>query len=493
MDTTLKNNKTKLKLFIKKWSQKFGVYKQVVALLGLSRGIQLKIDSDKHRAKRKNAIKITPTKKTDRLPNIVFLVIDSLRYDHVSYQGYAQKTTPFLDSLKGDALVGMNHYTCAPWTWPTVNSLLTGLYPHSHGAVISEDLKGFNRLNFPAHLPYETPTVVDVLEQLGYVARFYSGVVTADIALKGVFERSIHDQVKWEDVPCEYLFNKTKMTFKQNPNKPVFVYIQPGDLHMPISVPNKYIDPSADTDWGRLDYIEYMDGMNLETFKSERKKYYDAALTYVDDQVKNLVETAKKDGWYENTVFIVTADHGEELWDHVDLEERLFTKHRPHLLGSEHGYSLFEEMIHVPLMIFGGPIKENKRITTNTNHVDLVPTILDLCQISVNTKMEGQSMTQQSTEATRIIFAEECGYGYEQKAAIGAKYKYIRSEGYGFELYEDLASKEIFEIKDQQEIPQPIEALRDALDTFVSAKKQSGVQADADAAVRKRLEDLGYM
>lgn len=473
------------------------MYKVLVWFQGLVRGGVLKVDNDSHYQRRKHTLQVKCWKVKGENLNVVLIVVDSLRYDRLSSSGYVQNTTPFLDSVGNEGIVATRHYTVSPWTWPTVNSLLTGLYPHNHGAVIKADLKGFNRLNFPELLPLDQPTLVDYLEECGYVAQFFSGVVTADLALKGVFRRNFFDQVKWDDLPFEVLAEKLFRFSLKHARQGFFAFLQAGDLHMPISVPISYLSTGEKGDtwkrgWKRVDYFENLPLGSFTEHQEIRQQYYDAALRYVDTQVKSLVERFKEAGLYERTIFVVTSDHGEEMLDHYELEEKLYEKYRPHLMGREHGYSLFEEMVRVPFCVFGGPIRESRRIDYLTSHVDFVPSILDWLQIKVDAAFDGVSFRDVGEIGEgRAVFLEEVAYGYEQKGVVCGDSKLIRSRGYGFELLENLQNGEIEEVKDKNN--SELEHLRRKLDDFERSGGVKGEKVEVEDKIRKRLEALGYV
>ena len=490
-----------VKQFIKKWSKKVGLYDLFVDVMGWYRAIVFKYEADRliHKREENRSLNLPSNKINDH--NIVLIVVDALRADRLNSYGYSVETAPFLDRVKEKAIFGQRHYTVSPWTWATVNSLLTGLYPHNHGAIIQEDLKGFNRINFPNLLPFEIPAVTEILHECGMNTRLISGVVTADMASKGLFRRDPSDQVKWEHLPMEKLNKRVQDYAFKHRSENTFIYFQPGDVHMPISLPSQYLSQeeqarSGNKPWARL--FRIYDWENASEARRElqiklRNEYYDAAIKYVDDQIRDLVNYYQRQGLYEKTIFIVTSDHGEEMWEHAELEKQILAKYEPHLLGREHGYSMFEEMIKVPLFIFGGPIREKQEISSLTSHVDIVPTILELLGGEHAIEFDGVSLTQ-NVPTDRSIFAEEIGYGYEQKAIIKHNWKLIRSPGYEFEILEDLSGHdELRVMKIDEANDDLVNGLRNELLEFSSQEQKKGVKTEADEKVKERLKELGYL
>ena len=481
--------RTKIKTAVKRIALQVGLYSLLVNLFGFLRGLQLKQANDQRYQQR---VKFWRNQKRLQRPrqkqyNFIWLIWDAWRADY-----FNSTLTPSAWKLGEKGWRAPRHYTVSPWTWPTVNSLLTGLYPHQHGARIEEDLKAFNRLNFPRLLPLSIPTFVDFLRPLGYHCRWLSSVVTADLALQGIFPRSFRDQVQWDNQPFAKLRNKAQQFIRQHKQEPFFLYLHAGDLHMPIQVPRRYLEneSSPSSPWARIDYFENQPQGDFAAHQKRRQQFYRAALRYLDDQLQQFLSFLESENLWSKTIIFLSADHGEEMGDHRALEEKIFQRYRPHLLGREHGYSLFEEIIRVPAVLAGGKLKK-KLITAPTHHLDLLPTLFALQGWPADSSFSGVSWLEEPTP--RALFVEECAYGYEQKAVIKEQDKLIHSAGYNFEIYENLATGQLQILDPKKNYPAPIPELRQLLQKFSRREQQKGEKTKTNAAIKNRLSRLGYL
>lgn len=206
-------------------------------------------------------------------------------------------------------------------------------------------------------------------------------------------------------------------------------------------------------------------------------------------------------GFLDDTLVILTADHGEEFLEHG---------------GREHGHSLYDKLIHVPLIIkFEGTIPEDKIIDKLVSHIDLMPTILDILNISSDSVMQGVSLLPliEKNEGFTLPSEVYCeGYDSDkEKRLIGVrteKWKFIANYEsdrniYHYELYDlEKDSHELENIVDQR--PEMVELLKEKLSYWRKAcqktrshyEKQYGVvhrTATLDEEMKKRLRALGYL
>jgi arylsulfatase A-like enzyme len=219
---------------------------------------------------------------------------------------------------------------------------------------------------------------------------------------------------------------------------------------------------------------------------------YDSQIRFVDSAVRDILATLKERKIYEETLVVVTADHGEEFWDHNNFE---------------HGHSLYDELIHVPLIIAGNKAG-NPEIYKQVNLVDIMPTILDTARISIDTlDLQGRHLYK---PGSRPVFSMGSLYGDEKYCYIKDKMKIIFNSGNkkGKKGLEGSRSAEEFELYNLQDDPVETVNLRnEKTAVFLSLKKElqelmrSGsaglkgkkLQIDKDEKLEKQLESLGYL
>ncbi|WP_277342803.1 sulfatase-like hydrolase/transferase [Thermococcus sp. MV5] len=163
--------------------------------------------------------------------NVIILMVDCLRYSNLSFTRYHRETTPFLDSLK----VKFRAVSAAPWTYPSVASILTGFYPHNHNAYIHNKIKNFDTLKGFKPIRKSVLTLSEILFALGYDIYFGTAIDVASYPLKG---RVIPKRYPG-NAPAEDLLNDLKKWMSKR-KKPFFAYLHIGDVHEPLAPPEKF-------------------------------------------------------------------------------------------------------------------------------------------------------------------------------------------------------------------------------------------------------------
>src|SRR5262249_36167245 len=138
--------------------------------------------------------------------------------------------------------------------------------------------------------------------------------------------------------------------------RPFFLYLQLMDAHQPLDPPAEYRDLfSTDgtdrsnnrfAEWGGFGQPARRSAPGFEAFRRSKIAVYDGALRYMDEQIAHLLRALEAQKLRERTIVVVTADHGEEIWDHAELQAELYDmKVRPHV-GIGHGHTQFQELLH---------------------------------------------------------------------------------------------------------------------------------------------------
>lgn len=335
-----------------------------------------------------------------RKPNILIYLIDCLRADHLGTYGYPRPVSPSIDRLAEDAVVFDNEVASASWTRPAVASLLTGLPPKVHGSQAVEDALSGN-----------LPVLQELLQAAGYqtAAVVTNGVVSAKFGFDRGFDdfRFLPEQHK-ENPEIHQLSDRVNVELfdllsSRDASKPFFVYVHSTDPHAPYLPRSPFKERFAagvDSGLGLHPAVEDLtQGRKASTSEIRRAlvDLYDAEIAFNDEQFGRLVEWLKAHDLYDDTVIVVTADHGEEFDDHGRWQ---------------HGFTLYQEMLRVPLVIkLPGSTGGGGRRTETVSQIDIAPTLLESVGIDVPSSMLGRSLRPWIAEeitglAERPVFAD---------------------------------------------------------------------------------------
>ena len=294
---------------------------------------------------------------------VVLVSIDTLRADHLGCYGYGKDTSPNSDALARDAALFDNVYAPTSWTLPAHVSLLTSLSCFRHGVNLESDT-----------IDRSLPTLADLLRSNG----FYCAAVTGGGFVGAVFgfskgfdlyaqsENSLVDS-------AATTFDAAAKWIDANGDKDFFLFIHTYQPHGPYVPPPPYDRMFLDPEplWTMIDiggHIGGPYGIFKELPDQERRNIvglYDGEVRSTDDGlVGPLIAKLKDLKIYDETMIVVTSDHGEEFFEH----------------GSwEHGRALYDESLKVPLIIkFPGSKFRGKRIEPFVRLIDIMPTVMDV-------------------------------------------------------------------------------------------------------------------
>jgi arylsulfatase A-like enzyme len=349
-------------------------------------------------------------------PDVILVVLDTTRADHLSTYGYGRDTSPNLSKLAEDGMLFTQARSPAAWTLPGHASLFTGMYPSRHGAHLAgawlpgESIDGRPNVAFP--LRPEADTMAEVLRDRGYttggfVANFSylyrdwgvaQGFGHYDEA-PGLLLRHTPHVVRFAQhfVP-EFCLKPYRSARQINTEalgwldrapagRPVFLFLNYMEPHQPWLAPAPY------DRWSRgLPHADRLSKKNLYTHAvhavaPEEREFitasYDGQLAAMDAALGELFDALRRRGRYENALVIVTADHGEFLGDHDQLG---------HI-----GRMLYEPVLHVPLVVkFPGAERPRGRETRPVQLVDVLPTVVATAGASLPDGVQGQPLLQVS-------------------------------------------------------------------------------------------------
>jgi arylsulfatase A-like enzyme len=302
-------------------------------------------------------------------PNIVLVVVDALRPDYLGCYGCDRPTSPNIDKLARQATVFQNAVTHAPWTKTSFSSFLTSLYPFEHGVVGWESVMPDSVVTLPEVLEGAGYSTMAVINMLGITGEFK---VTKGIA-------KISEADKNRDALGT---SADAIALMKAAHQPFFILIHYFDTHRPYRVAAEYVDPvrkPGDPEPFAAGTEDMREGEKVppEVIARERLLYA-GCVRFVDTAVAKVIDYLDSAGLTRDTIFIITADHGEALWDHGAVS---------------HGGNLYDEAIKVPLILsYPAEYGRGQRLDAQVRHVDLLPTILDLAGISDSRRREGTSL-----------------------------------------------------------------------------------------------------
>lgn len=319
-------------------------------------------------------------------PNVVLIVLDSVRQDHLSCYGYARKTTPHIDRLAAEGTLFENAYSASCWTVPSHASLFTGLYPSQHEVDLNRPLFQPHHETLAGHfrnLGYRTACISCNSFAAGggtNLNRDFDLTIDVDGGYRegtSTFARGLrYVQKQWRaflnrDRGADRA-TRLARDWIGGQGGPFFLFMNYMDCHLPYRLkrPQRYhfIPPVERKRVNRipLDPFGVMAGQ-LQLSAREIagiRALYDGSLFYLDQQIGRLVARLKELGLYEQTIFIVTSDHGESFGEHG-----LF----------DHQYGLYEHLLRVPLVMrFPNGSLAGARIPHPIQHVDLLPVLARL-------------------------------------------------------------------------------------------------------------------
>jgi arylsulfatase A-like enzyme len=312
-------------------------------------------------------------------PNVVLIGIDTWRADHVSSYGYGRATTPCIDEVAEQGAYFTRAFSTTSWTLPSFQSILTGLYVGSHGVI-----------NGQYRLAYSHNTLAELLRDRGYTtAGFISGTYLKKVfgfdQGFDVYEESVTRaklMETFQDITSPELTRLVLPWIKRHSNGKFFLFIHYWDPHFDYIPPPPYdqlFDPyyTGDVDGTNFQYSPRinadMDRRDLDHIIA----LYDGEIRWTDFHIGKLLTTLDDLGLMDRTVVVLVGDHGEEFFEHG------FKGHRK---------TLYNEVIHIPLMMRGPGIRRSGDFDTVVSTVDILPTVLDLLKIDCPTPLDGESL-----------------------------------------------------------------------------------------------------
>ncbi|MFT4538211.1 MAG: arylsulfatase A-like enzyme [Planctomycetota bacterium] len=331
-------------------------------------------------------------------PSILLISIDTLRADHLGCYGYSpydEPVSPTIDRVAREGSLLTQCFAPRGQTVPSLCSMMTGRYPSSHG--VRENGQDFagrqktlaRRLNA---LGYETAAFISRLPAAakGHPARGSKTIVWGDqvFAEAGNSSQQDSDEMVTRET-IAFLNDHGEAAADEETRAPFFVWSHYYGVHKPFTPPAPYDRMFADGYEGEL-VGQLGPAMNQAALQRQRlpedqHRYalsqYDGEIRFIDDQVSEILSSLASKGLKENTLVIITSDHGEELGDHQGYYF--------------HGNSVYHGVLHIPLIIrWPGNVPAGVQLNALAQNLDLVPTLLEWLGEEIPAEIEGVSLVE---------------------------------------------------------------------------------------------------
>ncbi len=441
-------------------------------------------------------VRPAPLEKT----NLLVIALDTTRQDHIAAAGYPKATTPVIDRLVREGSFFSHTISQAPWTLSSFSSLLTGLYPSTHGAYIGSEIRMLSRDHVPC-LPKRISTLAEMLKERGYATACEATNTYLRFGLEQGYD---HWRVKL--CPAEEAADRMLAWLEENGDRPFFAFLHFNDAHIPNRPPDPF-DRLFPTSTGRPHRNEeiwewkYTDGKSegnaeLAEFREHKIAVYDGCIRYMDSQIGRVIAWLDEKDLARKTVVAVISDHGEEFWEHASLQAENYRDPRG-LYGVGHGHTLFEEQLRLLLVLRGPDLPEGRVISDRVRAIDFVPTLLDLVRVGKPAGLEGKSLLPMiggGERGDRPALAEAVVFGSDRKAIVRDGFKYIDSPDEPDMLF-NLAVDPEEQVNLIDVEPERVAAMRAESDAWRRLHEGKGPEAAGtiDEATLEELKSLGYI
>ena len=309
---------------------------------------------------------------------VLFISLDSVRSDYLCVEGDAELcrkfSTPNLYNLSKNGLLFKNTFVQVPFTVPSHTCMFTGMYPFNHGVRDQRD-----RLN------HNVSTIFDILQSHGFEIASFS-----DVAI--LKDRGFN----W-NYCGECTLRNLENKLEELKNQKFFIFVHYWDVHTPykVKIPNKNIKDIIANSLPKFNSLKKYFGFRsiynyFWLYKIKRirkivlsgdkeiiskiKKGYIQSIQEADGFIGDLVQIIKKIGILDDTLIVITADHGDSFNEHNEIDSTVDDRY-------EHGQFLFDNVLRVPLIFYLPSRLPSARIESQVREIDILPTILEILKI----------------------------------------------------------------------------------------------------------------
>jgi arylsulfatase A-like enzyme len=438
--------------------------------------------------------------------NVLLIVVDTLRADHLAAYGYERKTAPAIKRLAEESVVFENAFTVMGHTLPAHVSLMTGVHPARHH-VLSNGWKYDGRF----------PTLAERLQADGYeTAAFVSSfVLESNSGLDAGFDTYENPSAKRRRTPGEETTIAAQEWLRSRTDEPFFAWVHYFDTHTPyerlagdpwpLEIDAKLqslLQDNGTADVRMDEIIEKPVRLNGKVLEiAEAVNAYDNEIRRVDRQVAKLLLVLEEIGAANDTLVIFTADHGEGLGEHDYYS---------------HGLNLYEEQIHIPLIVRlpGAGKGDGHRVERAVSLLDLAPTVLDLIDHDTEFLFKGQSLVADLSDSSppvsgRWLLTQRRWFSEKSRKKRGgelapnqtlhalrgdARFKFVQHGDGAAELY-DISADPHEDVNLFDDQPADASRLEGKLDELLEERTsgRAPTKQTIDDETREALEALGYI
>jgi len=385
-------------------------------------------------------------------PNVLLLVVDALRADHVGCYGYIRDTTPNVDALAAQATVFDRAYSVAPWTTPSMATLFTSLPPREHGITNWKQPLAPERLTISEHMQHQGYHTIGVVSHLVFrpTRGFHQGYDFYDFSvLKKGPSRDVSTAEEVTDIMIRALSERPT-------DKPFFAWAH-------------YFDP----------HNRYMQHPEFH-FGKKAIDRYDSEIAFADHHIGRLLDWIREQQLDQNTIIVFTADHGEEFQDHG---------------GSMHTKTLYEEVLRIPLIIHAPGLKPG-RVNRVVAQSSIAPTILSLARLPSPPTFLGTPLEVKRKafrhEQDQLVIAETLRYS-DQRAVIDGRWKLIEDRLEESLLLFDLQTDPAEKTNLSADHGDITTRLRRLLEEHYGSSRTQAKEQPVPEEMKRQLEALGYV
>jgi len=395
--------------------------------------------------------------------NVVLIVVDTLRPDHLGCYGYKSIQTPTIDGLAKEGIRFEQAIAHCPITLPSISSLLTSLTPDEHGVHYSEGYR----------LPGEVSTLAEVFSAEGFRTAAVIGAVVLDTVFgihQGFQEydsrfpnlfplyqtalRPLQPIYQGTQRRAEDVTNSAVVWLEANKGERFFLLLHYFDPHLPYDPPPPFAP--------QVEVGKY------EDIFTRQASYYDGEIAYTDHEIRRFLEKMQELGLKDRSLIVLTSDHGEGLGDKGE---------------DTHGVFLYESTLRVPLILSGATgLPRGKVVTGTVRTIDIYPTILDIFDIEPTAGIRGKSlvpMIEGSPETEeRPVYIETYANRFERGWSV---LRGIRTNEW---KYIQAPTPELYSLEDDPGEKQNLHGTRKDMASLLEEELR---RMDAEAVKRERV------
>jgi arylsulfatase A-like enzyme len=377
--------------------------------------------------------------KPSAQPAVLLISIDTLRPDHLGIYGYERDTSPAIDAWFEDGAVYERAFSTHATTPPSVTSLLTGRLPQEHRVRM-----------FYQQITKRITTIPDLLPGSYQTAGFVGNGILSNEALGvgkrfGYFEDKVERAALYTqnvERSAESLTDAALRWLEEehDPERPTFLWIHYMDPHSPYLPPETFEKRAFTHEAPVMVEADHLANNNIQRSEAEEGAKvdalisvdaYDEEIAYTDSQIGRLLEGWARIADPENSLSILTADHGESMLEHQ--------------IYFAHGYQVYDEVVRIPMLVRAPSVQPglNERLVSL---VDVLPTVLGFALIETPPSLSGVDLRKSTADPDRTVFAETTYIDSHWRAAWSGDQKWMLQteiwsaepiEGFQYDLLTD--------------------------------------------------------